>query len=481
MKTSENPWLKKKKRFNQIKAVVIIVTAIAGLALGLWWQTALFVIIAWVSHEVLWSDHIFYNPKTDYIYDLDSDSTIKAELQDGLITHSEKMLSPALNTWLLEVRLQAAPVRGRIYDPHITLRCGEKEQKQYFERGLSGKRYLNLSCFSDELRAQKPIQFNTTYCSLKNRTGKLHGFNHPDYTRQKVLVIAPHADDAELASFGLYSRSKDVHLITLTAGEVEMEDYYHVYDSPEKASLLKGRLRSMDGIAIPLWGGVAQERCIQLGYFCKRLKDMHNQPDTEFPSLTANCSDTRTFREFNSRKLSSDANGKPTWNNLVQDLVELLDDIQPEVIITPNPDIDPHPDHIYSTKALHQALELSVASPHTEMSYANHYRTTDHFGFGPAHTNSTVPPNLTDLGKLKIFSFPLSEDDQKRKSFALEMMHDLKTQKSSKKVIRQQLQKWLIKRDYNRYGSDSYFDKAIKNQEIYIKKKYNAAESEALL
>ncbi len=39
------------------------------------------------------------------------------------------------------------------------------------------------------------------------------------------MMLAPHADDAELAAFGLYSRADNVSIVTLTQGEIEAEHY----------------------------------------------------------------------------------------------------------------------------------------------------------------------------------------------------------------------------------------------------------------
>jgi LmbE family N-acetylglucosaminyl deacetylase len=39
------------------------------------------------------------------------------------------------------------------------------------------------------------------------------------------MVIAPHADDAELAAYGLYSQADETWVVTLTAGEIEAEHY----------------------------------------------------------------------------------------------------------------------------------------------------------------------------------------------------------------------------------------------------------------
>lgn len=71
------------------------------------------------------------------------------------------------------------------------------------------------------------------------------------------MILAPHADDAELAAFGLYSaHSANTSIVTLTQGEIEADHYHRLGLTKEEAARLKGRLRAWDSLAIPLWGGV---------------------------------------------------------------------------------------------------------------------------------------------------------------------------------------------------------------------------------
>ncbi len=58
------------------------------------------------------------------------------------------------------------------------------------------------------------------------------------------MILAPHADDAELAAFGLYSSAENVSIITLTQGEIEADYYQRLGLSQPQAAQLKGRLRS---------------------------------------------------------------------------------------------------------------------------------------------------------------------------------------------------------------------------------------------
>ncbi len=93
------------------------------------------------------------------------------------------------------------------------------------------------------------------------------------------MVIAPHADDAELAAFGLYSQAREAWIVTLTAGEIETEHYRRMgLRRNSCGGALKGRLRAWDSQAVPTWGGVPAERCVQLGYFCLQLPRHAGEP-----------------------------------------------------------------------------------------------------------------------------------------------------------------------------------------------------------
>ncbi len=194
------------------------------------------------------------------------------------------------------------------------------------------------------------------FCTLHGAP-RLWAWVNPEYSKQRVMVIAPHADDAELAAFGLYSRAEKPWIVTLTAGEIEAEHYQQMGLDPVEASRTKGRLRAWDSIAVPLWAGVPQAHCVQLGYFCLQLPAMRATPDQPVASREAELSDIRLFRQFNPFPLPADVDGLPTWNNLLADLRQLLLTARPEVIVLPHPLLDPHPDHICAQQAVVEALQ----------------------------------------------------------------------------------------------------------------------------
>jgi hypothetical protein len=70
--------------------------------------------------------------------------------------------------------------------------------------------------------------------------------------------------------------------VTLTQGEIEARKLPAPRAlAPAQAARLKGRLRSWDSLAVPLWGGVPQSRCVQLGYYCLQLPAMLGEPELQ--------------------------------------------------------------------------------------------------------------------------------------------------------------------------------------------------------
>ncbi|MDE1461930.1 PIG-L deacetylase family protein [Spartinivicinus poritis] len=473
MKTKDNPYLKKKKMTNQIKALVFICLALLGLLMGWYWQTLLFAVIFYIAHEVLWSDHIFYDPKSDYQYQFENAVELPLTIENNQLRCVEKPDSElSLDTGLVIIKIKANWL-GSIFDPYVEISDGNTTNRQYFERSANGLRYLNISDWLKTLLTGEYLTLNFKHCQPivdNNSKSALFGFANPDIINKRIMIIAPHADDAELAAFGLYSQAEEVSIITLTAGEVEQKDFQHVYPDPQQASILKGRLRAFDSIAVPAWGGVPKAQVVNLGYFCLRLKDMYEEQTRLVSSKTAGVDTTTVFREFNSFPLPTDGDNKATGENLLKDLHFLIEKYQPEVIVTPHLELDPHQDHYYATQFIHQAVsEVSYSGIKHWLYYANHYVHTDMHPFGPPHAIASLAPNLNAEVKTPgVLSIPLSEKQQKDKVYALEMMHDLKRKTKLKKYFRGGLQNIFVNRSMCKYGEDSYFFKCIKSNELFV-------------
>jgi len=360
----------------------------------------------------------------------------------------------------LQVRVKSHWL-GRFLDPQVWI----GDDRQDLERGVCGERFLNLSGQGPALAAGT-LALRGRYCSLASQA-TLHVSSNPDFGQQRLLIIAPHADDAELAAFGLYSRAGDVAIVTLTQGEIEAERYRDMGLDGAEAARLKGRLRSWDSLAVPLWGGVAQQQCVQLGYYCLQLDAMAKAPEQGFGSRESGESDIRQVRRFNAMSLPGDSDGLPTWRNLVADLARLLEHYRPEVVLTPHPELDPHSDHVASTRALMEAIGLSAWRPQTLLLYANHLHDNDRWPMGPAGYGIALPPAIEPLPADGLWSPSLDASTRMDKAMALGMQHDLQGRLPFKRRLRRLLQRLLAGRRWPRTGEDEFFRKAVRRHELF--------------
>jgi LmbE family N-acetylglucosaminyl deacetylase len=280
------------------------------------------------------------------------------------------------------------------------------------------------------------------------------------------MVIAPHADDAELAAFSLYSQAAESWIVTLTAGEIEAEHYQQMGLPKAQAAQLKGRLRAWDSIAVPRWAGVPEAQCVQLGYFCMQLAAMQAAPDQAQASREAQLSDTRLFRQFNAFALPGDVDGAPTWHNLIADLRALLLKARPQVIVLPTPLLDPHADHICAHAAILEALEGLAWQPDTLLGYANHLHDNDRWPMGDSGAGVALPPRFDTADELVPCSFTLALSQQQDKAMALGMMHDLQPRAPFKRRVRRWLQQVLAGRSPSPYGENEFFRKAVRRHEL---------------
>lgn len=456
-------WNKKQRRNNKIK--LFLALALSGIFVFNAQYITAFIVIAllYVLHEVLWSDHVFYDPQQDYAYHLNSTFSETIELSDKRVLWQDKYQHKTL---FLEVELQSQ-FSGIIFDPYVELLCGDVKQRQYFERGLNGKRFINMSHINND--AADSIVLNTLHCKIKNATVVVHGFEKPQLSEQKILIIAPHADDAEIAAYGLYS-DHNCFITTITAGEVEADYYETGVISPAEASQLKGRLRAWDSIAVPQWAGKNASQTLQLGYFCLTLEQMKLNPEKNVTSLTAAIAAPDFFRKFNqlSPGLSPlHSRKEANWDALLSELSVIIKHYQPDIICTAHPLLDPHSDHYYSTLAVLEACEISGIEA-DYLLYANHNNHTDLSPFGLSGSLASLAPEFaaSETG-VALYSNPLSRKKQIEKRCALAMMHDLNTPISLKKKFRKKLQTILLGREKFNFLFDDFFRKAVRQNEIF--------------
>ena len=457
--------LKRHRRNKRIGLLIALMLLVAVGVLVAWWLPLVLAVLGWIAHEAWFADHLFYSPKDDYLYSfppytpqpkihLDGE---RLRLDEGVMLVDDATLVLALrvkSTWL-----------GRFIDPVVELAGGDNSDRQTFERGVNGLRYLNLSGQAQVL-SQGELRLRGRFCRLLGEP-VLWAFEQPDYRRQRVMVIAPHADDAELAAYGLYSQADEAWIVTLTAGEIEAEHYQQLGLNKVEAARLKGRLRVWDSIAVPRWAGVPEAHCVQLGYFCLQLAAMQAAPATSVGSREADLSDTRLFRQLNPFVLPGDIDGVPSWNNLLADLRELLLRARPEVIVLPHPTLDPHPDHVCAQEAVLEALKGLEWQPTTVLGYANHLHDNDRWPMGDASHGITLPPAFDSATPMQPCCLSIDLECQRDKAMALGMMHDLQPPIPFKRRLRRLIQWLLASRVPSVYGENDFFRKAVRRHELF--------------
>lgn len=454
------------KRHRRNKRLGLLASLVVLLALGIvtwWWLPLLLLPLLWVAHEAWFADHLFYAPGEDYAYrfgELSQEAPVV--LRDGLLKVDATLQGD--ETLMLEVRVKSGWL-GRFLDPRVELYGSECMDRQTFERGVDGLRFLNLTGLAAPLQAGT-LRLRGRFCQLQGEP-RLWITLGVELQRRRVMVIAPHADDAELAAYGLYSQADETWVVTLTAGEIEAEHYQQMGLGKSEAARLKGRLRAWDSIAVPRWAGVPESRCVQLGYFCLQLPAMQAAPDQPAASREADMADIRPFRQFNPFPLPADRDGAPTWQNLLDDLRALLEMARPEVLVMPHPQLDPHPDHICAQAAVMEALQGLDWQPQTLLCYANHLHDNDRWPMGDSGDGVALPPQLSAEQAWAPCALLLDIATQRDKAMALGMMHDLQPPAPFKRRLRRLLQRWLAGRRPSPYGENEFFRKAVRRHELF--------------
>ena len=465
--------LKRHRRNKRISLLIGLLVLIASGVLLAWWLVPVLAVLGWVAHEAWFADHLFYSAQDDYRYNFAADAEQPAvRLEGDKLRVDQPLILDGDETLILAITIKSGWL-GRFFDPYVQLSGSDSADRQTFERGVNGLRYLNISGCGSAL-VDGALHVRGRFCRVMGQP-QLWVFRLPDYRDQRVMVIAPHADDAELAAFGLYSQAREAWIVTLTAGEIEAGHYQQMGLERADAARLKGRLRAWDSMVVPRWAGVPEDRCAQLGYFCLQLPAMQAAPDQPVASREADLSDIRVFRQFNPFPLPGDLDGAPTWHNLLADLRALILRARPEVIVLPHPAIDPHPDHICAHAAVIEALEGLEWQPSTVLGYANHLHDNDRWPMGNSGDGIALPPVFDASLSLRPYSLALTLEQQRDKAMALGMMHDLQPRAALKRRVRRSIQQLLAGRKPSPYGENEFFRKAVRRHELFwIVKEHDA-------
>ena len=320
---------------------------------------------------------------------------------------------------------QAGPA-GATSQPYLEIAAGGRTDRQYFRAGIVGPRWVNLSFLREVLSPGVRVVLRPHEMALGVGPTSLRLFESDPDLSGRILVLAPHPDDAEIGAFGLYAH-RNATVVTVTAGNAGSNTYEAVFGDGEipAAYAFKGRVRAIDSVTVPWYGGIPPERTYNLGYFDARLAEMFDRRGETVPERYGPNTDVGVYRQMNIGSLLPNESRASTWEHLVEDMERLLDEVEPDVIAAPHPQLDSHLDHQFTTVALAEAIERWDEDV-TLLLYTNH-ADGNRYPYGPAGTLVSMPPPLgSDVLLDRIYSLPVPGEVQRLKLFALESMHDLR-------------------------------------------------------
>ncbi len=399
-----------------------------------------------------------YNIQKDYIYDFNQTNARIVDLKyiDGKIKLPKD--DYANKTAFLKVNVETMFL-SKYFQPSIDLKVGQRSITEYFEHSGKGIRYINISSLMGEGKIE--ITLIGKYISINKNTVQLVSFEDQDVNNKKILVLAPHADDAELAAYGLYSdHNQSSYVVTVTAGECGRPKYNEIYQNEVHQFSKKAELRTWDSITVPLLGGVPFEHILNLGYFCLKLEDMYSDKSKAVRSQYTQTLDINTYRKQNISTLAKNLSGTSNWNSLVANLRYLLEEIKPDIIVTPYPALDMHPDHKLTTVAVIEAIKASGMKDGNLYLYLIHSDLSAYYPYGNMGGTISLPPNYDNKIYFdSIYSYPLSSDKQKDKIVALEAMQDLRLDTE-----------WRFTKNAFKFGLKQIRDDVMGRKNFYFRK-----------
>ena len=428
---------------------------------------ALFLVLAvWVV--IMRSFKYEYNQQADYKYDFSSmdSQTFELSLENNRIQVGEMI--KGFQTAFIEMDVNYT-IKGFTHEPKITMTAGNDTLFQNLECRTKGVRYLNVSQLIQHEAGN--IQFEFRGCKPKSASVKLIAYKNLDPSKENILILAPHPDDAEIAAYGLYaSNPKNTFIATITAGDAGSMNYNELYIDSTRHYIKKGEVRAWNSITIPMLAGVAPDNCINLGYFDASLRNMHDDTTTLAKSRYINTTNINLFRSKNCANFTDSLKSESTWRSLVNDMKYLLLKVKPTLIVSAYPALDYHFDHKFTTVALIQAMqELNYQNCQLWL-YTNHLPLTTMYPDGQIGSQISLPPHFENepIYFDKLFSFPLSKNLQSDKVLALDAMNDLRpdTEYRYAKVLWDRTKQTFFDKLYLK--ESDYFRRSVRSNELFF-------------
>jgi len=375
--------------------------------------------LSWLAPVTLPAQRPRFDPGRDYAYNLEATNVATGTVTLGSDGFEWKGETGMADTAFLELSLLST--EGAV--PEIRAQRGSVVVRQVFEEGARGRRLIDVSPLLATGGGR--VTLSGIGAQWANGPAKLFLYRNPPIKGRRVLVLAPHPDDAEIAAFGLY-RTTGADVVTITAGDAGGENFRALFTEPAEHYRIKGWIRTWDSISVPFYGGVYPGRARNLGYYDATLKRLQADPAVPLPPLMARLEEPGYYRRLNVDEALRMRPFAGTWEGLVADLVWELQRVQPEVIVAPHPMLDAHADHQFTTIALLDALAQWPGACELYL-YTNHALENEAWPLGDRDVMSGLPPSsVPELFFRRLYSHPVSPEEQKLKLIALEGMHDLR-------------------------------------------------------
>ena len=369
---------------------------------------------------------------------------------------------PAAAGW--HTALLAVRSAGAEHEPWVEIATGSGRIQQYLDGGAIGLRWLNLTGLRAHLAEGASVEIHGRGVTIEPGAAALRVFANRVDLSGRILILAPHPDDAEIAAFGLYA-GRNATIVTVTSGNAGDFNYRANVSDPAEHYRLKGYLRAVDSVTVPWLGEIPPDRCYNLGYFDARLQTMRERPEAPVSEMYGPNQDVSVYRRANIGRLLPIGPRTATWAHLVEDLVDVLRKVKPSVIVMPYPQLDNHRDHQLTTVAAVEALERWDENA-TFLLYTNH-ASENRYPFGPAGTVMSLPPwSASELIVEGVYSHAVPPELQMRKLFALESMHDLRLSPTEQATC--DLPEIKRRDDYPRVPSVDYFRRGVRSEELFF-------------
>lgn len=408
--------------------------------------------------------YYYFDVSADQVHGLRKAMTTEVAIEDNLVRLEGKSLRNASS--FLRVCLNASAL-SYIFQPCIDIESEGLSEEQCFAYGASGCRYLNITNFTSD--SDRNISLKPKNIDVTQGSGTLYQYENISFDQKRVLILASHPDDAEIAGFGLYSSLLNPLVVTVTAGDSGGYMYDELFSDAGRHYIEKGKIRTLNSLVVPAFGNVPWGNAINLGYFDGTLEEMFEAKKESVKSRYTDLYNVRVYRDINISNWLLASSYENSWTSLVSALVLVIDQYEPHMIVTPHPWLDTNSDHVFTSLALFDALKESKSGVEKLLFYSNHFRYSEYFPYGDAGGVLSLPPNFdTAITYDFIFSFPLDKQLQARKTLALDSMNDLRqdTEWITVKGSAKQLAKNVIENCSDREWS--YFRRAVRSNELFL-------------